>query len=188
MITAPAMRRSALCLTLLCLTQSPRANAGEFQLAVALSGAGTSWSADGAGFGGLRLGYRFIDLVGIYFLGRVGYGAIDERLLVSISAGAQIWGRIRSVRPFFRVGLLHNHEEPWPAVQSQPAGAILGVGDGIRHRTGLEAGAGLDIPLYRRKRFELYGSLEATAAWLTYSVGPAWYWGGGLAIGFNYNL
>src|SRR5262245_58651298 len=114
------MRRLVLVLALLSVTLAPaltigagRAHAGELQLAVGLSGAGTSWPGDGAGVGSLRLGYRFMDLVGIYFLGKAGYGAIDDRVLLSLSVGAQIWGRIRSVRPFARVGLLHNHEEPW---------------------------------------------------------------------------
>jgi hypothetical protein len=184
------MRRIALGVALLSLVHAGRAGAGEVQLALGLSGDATSWSrdGDGAGLASLRLGYRFIDLVGIYFLGRMGYAAIDERMLLSISAGAQVWGRLGRTRPFVRVGLLHNHEEPLVAVQNQPAGALLGVGDGIRHRTGVEGGVGIDIPLYRRKKFELYGTIEATAAWLTYSVGPAWYWGGGLAIGFNYSI
>lgn len=169
---------------------APEARAGEVQLAVGLSGQGTSWSGrgDGSGSGTLRLGYRFLDLAGIYLLGRLGYGAVDDRLLVSLSAGAQVWGRLGALRPYARLGLLHNHEEPWPAVRHQPAGALLGVGDGIRHRTGLEVGAGFDIPLWKRSRWELLLGLEGNASWLTYSFGPSWYWGGGASFGFHYAL
>ena len=178
-----------LCAALLATSLPPRpAEAGEVQVALGLSGHGTNWPGDGAGSGTLRLGYRFIDLVGIYFLGRLGYGAVDDRVLVSISAGAQVWGRLGVTRPYARLGLLHNHEEPWPAVRHQLGGALLGVGDGIRHRTGLEAGLGIDIPVWRRARWELVVTIEANASWLTYSTGPDWYWGGGLGFGFHYAL
>ena len=155
------------------------ATAGEVQLSIGLSGAASDWKSDGTGSGTLRLGYRFIDLVGIYFLGKLGYGAVDDRVLTGLQLGAQVWGRLGILRPYLRLGLLHIHEEPWTAVTNEPAGALLGVGDGIRHRTGLELGGGLDIPFMKRQKWELLISLEGTADWVTYSSGPSWYWGGG---------
>ena len=108
---------------------------------------------------------------------------LDDRAGVGLIAS-----RLGVTRPYARLGLLHNHEEPWPAVRHQLGGALLGVGDGIRHRTGLEAGLGIDIPVWRRARWELVVTIEANASWLTYSTGPDWYWGGGLGFGFHYAL
>lgn len=184
------MRRAVaavMLLSTLCLA-SPAARASELQIAVGLNGAASDWRSDGAFAGTLHVGFRFIDLVGVYFLGRIGYGIVDDRMLESLSFGAKIWGRLGIVRPYARLGVLHIHEEPWAAVKNQPGGAILGVGDGIRHRTGLEAGLGIDIPVYKKERWQLVVGAEATTDWVTFSSGPSWYWGGGLSIGFNYSL
>lgn len=178
---------TALLVGLIALAGRP-ARAGEVEVRVGLAGAATDWKDDGAGVGALTIGYRFIDLVGIYIFGRLGFGAVDDRVLTCLGLGAQIWGRLGIVRPYARLGLLHIHEEPWTAVTHEPFGALLGVGDGIRHRTGLELGLGADIPVFKRGRVELFTGLEANAAWVTFSSGPSWYWGGGVSFGMHYSL
>src|SRR5262245_7841099 len=76
---------------------SRRAAAGEIQVGIGLGGEGSSWRSDGAGFGSLQLGYRFVDIVAPYFSVRLGYAGVDQRLLTLIQLGAQVWARIGRV-------------------------------------------------------------------------------------------
>jgi hypothetical protein len=159
-----------------------------FQTAVGAAGAASSWQGDGAAYGSLKLGLRFADLVSIHYLGKLGYGGVDTRMLTFLSLGAQVWGRIGTLRPYARIAAVHQHEEPVQAIEDDRWGALFGVGDGIRHRMGGEGGLGVDIPLYRRKAVELFSSVEGSIDWFPDPRGPEWYGGGGVAIGVNYIL
>jgi hypothetical protein len=161
---------------------------GEIQLALGLGGEGSSWRGDGAGFGTLQLSYRFRDLVAPYFLARVGYAAVDQRMLTFLSIGGQIWGRIGKVRPFARFGLVHQHEETMSSVADEPFGAIFGVGDGIRHRAGLDGGLGVDVPFIKQKAWEFHVRMELLLTGFPDPRGPAIYGGGTAGLGFNYAL
>jgi hypothetical protein len=164
------------------------AAAGEIQAALGAGGAASDWRGDGAVYSSVKVGYRGWDVIAPYFLLKVGYASVDQRLVTMLSLGAQVWGRIGPVRPYVRVGAVHQHEEPAAAVRANPWGALFGIGDGIRHRGGVEGGLGFDLPLRRWKKVELYLAAEASAAWLTWSSGPSAYWGGGLAVGVSYTL
>ena len=164
------------------------ARAGEVQLDLGLGGEGSSWHRDGAGFGSLQLGYRFKDIIAPYFLARVGYGAVDQRMLTFLSPGVQAWARIGKVRPFARFGLVHQHEETMSSVADEPFGAVFGVGDGIRHRAGLDGGLGVDIPFQKQKAWEFHLRAEALLTGFPDPRGPALYAGGMLGLGFNYSL
>jgi hypothetical protein len=171
------------------LACSPRAaRAGEIQLDLGLGGEGSSWRADGAGFGSMQLGYRFKDIVAPYFLARIGYGAVDQRMLTFLSIGVQGWARIGKVRPFARFGLVHQHEETMSSVAAEPFGAVFGVGDGIRHRAGLDGGLGVDIPFQKEKAWEFHVRVEALLTGFPDPRGPSIYAGGTLGLGFNYSL
>ena len=171
------------------LACSPRAaEAGEVQLDLGLGGEGSSWRSDGAGFGSLQLGYRFKDIVAPYFLARIGYGAVDQRMLTFLSIGVQGWARIGQVRPFARFGLVHQHEETISSVAAEPFGAVFGVGDGIRHRAGLDGGLGVDIPFQKEKAWEFHVRIEALITGFPDPRGPSIYAGGTLGLGFNYSL
>lgn len=171
------------------LACAPRAaQAGEAQLDLGLGGEGSSWRNDGAGFGSLQLGYRFKDLVAPYFLARIGGAAIDSRMLTFLSIGVQGWARIGKVRPFARFGLVHQHEETLSSVAAEPFGAIFGVGDGIRHRAGLDGGLGVDIPFQKQKAWEFHARIEALLTGFPDPRGPAIYAGASLGLGFNYSL
>jgi hypothetical protein len=165
-----------------------KARAGDVQLDLGLGGEGSSWRGDGVGFGSLQLGYRFKDLIAPYFLARLGYGAVDQRLVTFLSLGAQVWGRIGKVRPFARFGLVHQHEETMSSVANEPFGAIFGVGDGIRHRAGLDGGLGVDIPFSKQKAWEFHARVELLLTGFPDERGPAIYGGGNLGLGFNYAL
>lgn len=190
MILALAPRRLAapLLAFFLVLSGSRAASAGDFQLALGAAGAGTEWRGDAAVYSSLELGYRFADIVGIYAMGRLGYGSVDERMLTLLGIGAQIWGRIGVVRPYARLGFAHQHEESLVVVRDDVGGALFGVGDGIRHRAGGDAAIGVDVPFFRRDHVELFGTVEGYALWFPNTQGPNVYAGGGVGIGMSYWL
>ncbi|MEZ4307249.1 MAG: hypothetical protein R3F14_04300 [Polyangiaceae bacterium] len=163
------------------------ASAGDFRLNV-FSGAGSEWRDDGAVWGGLGLGYRFFDLVGVYALGRLGYGSVDQRMLTLLALGAQIWGRLGPTRPYARIAFIHQHEEPVAAVEQNVGGAVFGVGDGIRHRAGAEGALGLDWTFYEKLPWSLFANAEASFAGLPNSSGPGFYVLGSVGLGVHYTL
>ena len=61
---------------------------------------------------------------------------IDDRVLTYLSLGSTLYGHIGIARPYVRLALVHQHEEPTSAYRDDPFGAMFGVGDGIRHRGG----------------------------------------------------
>lgn len=164
------------------------AHAGEIQLSYGMGGEGSSWRTDGAGFGSLKAGYRFLDLVAPYISVRLGYGAVDERLLTLIQIGGQIWARIGIVRPYLRFGLVHQHEETMAAVAMDAFGAVWGVGDGIRHRGGFEGALGADIPFKKVKAWEFHAMIEGFCTGFPDPRGPAVYGGATAGLGFNYKV
>jgi hypothetical protein len=168
---------------------APRAaHAGDFRFNLSLSGAGSEWRSDAALWGGLGLGYRFYDLVGVYALGRLGYGAVDERMLTLLALGAQIWGRLGPTRPYARIAFVHQHEEPIPAVEQNVGGAVFGVGDGIRHRAGAEGALGVDWTFTKRKPWSFFANAEVSFAGFPNSSGPGWYILGGVGAGLHYEI
>jgi hypothetical protein len=164
------------------------ARAGEIQFSMAVGGEGSSWRHDGAGFGGIKLGYRFVDIVAPYFIGRLGYANTNQRVLEMLQLGVQLWARIGITRPYLRLGVIHQHEEPWASVQADGWGALLGVGDGIRHRAGFEGALGVDIPFVQRNAWQFHATVEGFATGYPDSKGPVFYGGGTLGVGFNYAL
>jgi hypothetical protein len=169
------------------------ASAGEIQFSVAFGGEGSSWShaGDGAGFAGIRAGYRFIDLVAPYFLARAGYATVNQRVLELVQLGAQIWARIGITRPYFRFGLVHQHEESWASYKANFVSSFLGVGDGIRHRGGIEPALGIDIPVKQYQKWQFHVTAEGFSTIFVLppdNKGPLAYGGGTLGFGFNYAL
>jgi hypothetical protein len=82
--------------------------------------------------------------LGIEFGGAEGYAANDGRTLGHITIGAR-WAGDRP--PYVRAGLVHHHETPIDVALDNPFGAMLGSAVGIRHRTGIEAAFGVDVPI-----------------------------------------
>jgi hypothetical protein len=164
------------------------ARATDFQLALGASALGTDWEGDAAGYGSLKLGFRFVDIVGIYALGRSGYGAVDDRLLTQLSLGAQLWAHLGPVWPYARLGFLHQHEESLSVVAGDYGSALFGVGDGIRHRAGGELAIGLDVPFWQRDDLSLFAGGEACAFLFPDGIGPTVYAGASLSIGLSYEL
>ncbi len=74
------------------------------------------------------------------------------------------------------------------SVADEPFGALFGVGDGIRHRAGLDGGLGVDIPFQKEKSWEFHARVEALFTGFPDPRGPGIYAGGTLGLGFNYGL
>lgn len=164
------------------------AEATEIQLAIGAAGTGSEWEGDGAAYGTGRLGVRIADLVSIYTLEKFGYSAVDQRFLTFLSLGAQVYGRIDEVRPYGRIAVAHQHEESIQVVEEDPAGVLVGIGDGIRHRAGGELAAGADLPLLKEKDYVIVGSGELMMSYFPDPRGPAWYFGGAVALGIDYDI
>lgn len=168
---------------------APTRTRGEFQIALGLAGGATDWSGDYTGYGALKLGLRLFRIAGPFVEGRLGYGIVDQRLLTLISVGIEGGAHIHD-RFFPRgfVAFVHQHEESMAAVAEEPFGAVLGIGNGIRHRAGAKFGAGLDIVVHRGKTYDLTLGPEVTFAYLTYSSGPSWYGMVGAVAGGNFRV
>lgn len=168
---------------------SANAEAADFRLELGTTAAGTTWRGDVATYGHLKLGFRFFDLFGPYVQGQEGYGVVDQRLLTLVALGMQIWTPpLGPVRLHGRMAFVHQHEESLSVVAGDFGSALFGIGDGIRHRAGGEAALGVDLPLWSRNDFELFGAVDASAKLFPDDLGPIVYAGGGLTLGFNYAL
>lgn len=179
---------AAVAAAVLCASPAP-AQATDFRLEVGTMVHGTTWRGDVAGYGHLKLGFRFFDIFAPYAQGQLGYGRVDDRLLTAVALGVQLWTPpLGPVRLHGRIAFVHQHEESLSVVAGDYVSALFGIGDGIRHRAGGEVGLGLDWPLWARDDFELFGAVEATGKLFPDDLGPLVYAGGGLNLGFHYAL
>ena len=125
----------------------------------------------------------------MFFSAKSGVAEVDDRGIEQLSAGVELWQPLRgSNRGFFRFGVTHQHELPGDAIESDPAGTLLGFGDGIRHRGGLGGAFGIQVPFRSHRAGDFFVGLEATLDRVVGSAGPDWYWGGGASVGFSYEL
>lgn len=162
--------------------------AGDLVISGSLEGQGTTWDTDVAGNGILMTDYRR-GFWSVSFLGKLGYGAVDERVLEYLDLGARFWKRLGRTSLYLRPGLVHQHEIPRESIDAGPFSTILGVGDGIRHRAGLSAGAGVMVGVIPYKYGTFFAIVHTGAAYFFENEkGPSLYWGGGLGIGFTYDL
>ncbi len=168
---------------------APGARAGELQLYGGPGAQASTWRGDGAISTAARLGYRMRGLFAIDALTRIGYSTVDSRMLTYVSLGGTLYGNIRDViRPYVRLALVHQHEEPVSAVRDDPFGAVFGVGNGIRHRGGFGSSLGVDFAVSKRKDVEWVLGADVSGAWFPDPRGPVAYAGGALWAGLNYSL
>lgn len=167
---------------------SVEASATDFQLTVGADAAGSEWRGDFAGSGSLKLGFRFVDLIGVYFQGREGYALVDQRFITQLALGTQIWGTLGVTRPYARLAVVHQHEESLAVVAGDVGSMLIGIGDGIRHRFGGELGAGLDVPFYKKRDLSFFAGVDVYAKLLPDDLGPLVQAGGGFNLGMSYAL
>lgn len=153
-----------------------------------LSAGASTWRGDALAQSSLRLGVRIHDLLGLQLQSRAGYGGVNDRALIAVAFGAQVWGRLGPVRPYARASLVHQHEEPLDSVRARPLEAIVGVGEGIRHRAGAEGAVGLEYTFLREKNFELTAAVDVAAPYFPDERGPAFYVLGGVGFGLHHSL
>ncbi len=164
------------------------ASAGELVLAGSVEGAQTNWEDDGVVFAGLRASYRWWPRVSLYLSAKSGAAEVDERGLQRFAVGAELWHPIGALRSYGRLGLVHQHELPRDAIEGDPAGTLLGYGDGIRHRGGLGVAVGAQLPFRTHKAGDFFVAAEIYGDGVVGSVGPDYYWGLGMALGFTYDF
>lgn len=164
------------------------ASAADFYVEGTMLGEGSTWRGDGLIQGGIRSGFEFGDIVGVEAQARIGYGAVDERILELIGIGTKLSIPIKPISPHLRLAALHQHEEPAAAASEDPFGAAVGVGDGIRHRFGGEGAIGVDWFFAKVKRVTFQATVEAYGDVFPDKKGPLFYGGGGLAIGLQYKI
>ncbi|HHH30147.1 MAG TPA: hypothetical protein ENK57_17640 [Polyangiaceae bacterium] len=150
----------------------------------------STWRGDFGGVTNLRIGVRFIDIIAPYAQLTVGYATVDQRMLTTVAIGAQIWAPENwPLRLYGRVAALHQHEEAVSVIAGDFGKALFGVGDGIRHRPGLELAAGVDVPFWDNgDDLEFYGLVDGGAKIFPDSLGPVAYPGAGMNVGLNYEL
>jgi len=129
-----------------------------------------------------------MDLFSIEFTGRLAYATVNERTLAYFGVGGSLYGRLGIFRPFARIAIVHQHEETVAALKNDAGSALLGIGDGIRHRAGFSFGGGFDMPVGRRGPTQFFVGLDALATVFPDPRGPAWYFGGTGWVGLNYAL
>ena len=169
---------------------STLAHAGEIQLDAGTTLLGSSWQGDFSGGGLLRVGYRFKRVIALDFVGWEQLAAVNDRMDTGLTFGVTGFIPLKSVRPSLRVFAIHQHEEGVVSVAQTPGGFIFGIGSGIRHRAGGGLTLGAEIPLHKTKAGDLEWVItaEAETIWFPDPLGPTFYWGGNLSIGFNYIL
>lgn len=149
----------------------------------------STWRGDAGAQGALEIGVAPMDWLAIYFLGRLGYGVVDERLMTYISLGAKLgYELVPDVRAYTRVALAHQHEEPIQIARDDLAGAVLGTADGIRHRGGGELAVGVAFTIAETKDFDVFVAVEANGVFFPDDGGPQVYAGLSSALGFDYGL
>lgn len=183
-----AKRASGILLALFAALVARDARAGEVGVATGTSGALSTWRGDGAIAQSLRADYRVGDIVSLGAMGRFGYANVDQRFLTTLALGATIYGRVGKVRPYGGLFVVHQHEEPMPAMRANPVGALAGIGDGIRHRAGPAATLGVELPVYTQQTMLFYVAAQAEGSWFPDERGPWLYVGGALWVGVHYGL
>ncbi len=162
---------------------------GELHVALGVSGGATDWSGDPLGYGGVVLGFRLFRVVTPFVGGALGYARVDQRLLTRLTFGVDLglpfWARFR---PHVYAAFVHQHEESLASVAQEPAGALLGIGNGIRHRAGMHAGLGLDVVLRRSAAYDITLGPDVSFMYLGYSSGPTWYFIAGVTAAGHFRL
>jgi len=175
-------------LGLLLVLHSAPARAGGIDVTTGVGGALSAWRGDAGPQGWGLVGYRFNRLVVLEGSGRLGYAPVDKRTLVVLGLGASLWAPTGLVRPMVRLAVLHQHEEPRDALVANVFEAVMGVGDGIRHRAGLEAATGVGFEISRLASSPLLLGLDVRGSLHPDTRGPRWYFGGGLWASVQFDL
>lgn len=158
------------------------------QAAVGPSAVTSTWRGDAGAGASARLGILLFGAFAPDVLTRLVYSTVDDRLLTYLSIGATAYVPLPRVRPYARLGFVHQHEESRAAIEDGPLSAALGVGPGIRHRAGFAGALGAETPVgtQGRSTFTLGG--DVTATHFPDPRGPTTYFGGTLWVTLHHAL
>jgi hypothetical protein len=161
--------------------------AGEFDLAGGLGATTSAWDGDTGTGTSLKLGYFFdrVPWLAPIFLARFEVVPVDDRVVHYFSFGAEARQTLGPLRGYLRAGLVHAHEESRSAFWDQFFQSIFGVGDGLRHRGGVNLGIGVEIPVRRYERGDIYVALDVGGTTFADDRGPSWYVSASGALGFR---
>ncbi len=173
---------------LLPLSVASRADAGELHVATGPSAGLTSWRTDAFVAQGFQAGYRPIERLSLDVSGRAGYGTVDQRMMAGIGLGLTGYLLTGGVRPYARLGLLHQHEESASNVWEKPLETLSAVGPDVRHRSAAQTSIGLEIRALRVKKTEVFFAVDALATFFADTRGPSVYGGGQLWLGMLHGL
>lgn len=173
---------------LLALALPRTAKAVDFYAEGAVSGGASTWKADPNIGGTLHLGFEFLDIISVEALGRIGYAAVDERLLELLGIGAKAAIPIQPFTPFIRATAIHQHEMPVAVMHNDTFGHVMGVGDGIRHRFGIEGALGASITFAKYKKSLFMAEVEGYVDAFPDDRGPVVYGGASLGFGVQVGL
>jgi hypothetical protein len=181
------MHRSVLT-TLFLLAATPAA-AGELDLGLGLQATHTGWSDDHGGGPAVSAGWWFNSWLGISFIAKEHYATVDDRFMSYFSLNGAVRRSVGGLRIAGTLGLVHQHEEPYAAIQHMPVASAFGVADGIRHRMASRAGLQLALPFRDRAKGEWYVALDLDAtAFPEAERGPRWMSSAGLSVGFTHDF
>jgi hypothetical protein len=162
---------------------------GELFVGLGASAGLSNWSGDPVSYGALGLGLRLFGIITPFAEVRLGGGRVDQRMLTFLSLGvAGTFHATEKIAPRILIGAVHQHEESLAVVAEEPAGVLLGIGGGIRHRAGVQFGAACDFTVYEKGKFVLTVGPELQGAYLTYSSGPSWYTQIGATVNGHFRL
>ncbi len=188
MIDRPCSWAAAALVTLSTSLFAHDAHATDFYTEGTLLGGASSWEDDPNISGALHIGFEFLDIISPELLGRIGYGAIDERLLALVGVGVKLALPIEPFTPFLRVTAIHQHETPVDAMGHDTFGHVMGVGDGIRHRFGVEGALGASLTFVKIDNVALMAEVEGYIDAFPDDRGPVVYGGAGLGFGVQVGL
>ncbi len=165
------------------------AAATDYYVEGSVSGGGSTWGSDPNVQGALRTGFEFVDIVSVDLQGRIGYSAVDERMIEIVGLGTKLAIPIEPFIPHLRLHALHFHEVPVSAMHEDTFMHVIGVGDGIRHRFGFEAALGASYVFATVDRTKFLAQMEAYVdVFPDDGKGPIIYSGGGLGLGLQYDI
>jgi len=174
---------------LLFAVATPRtAEAVDFYAEGAISGGASTWEKDPNIGGQLHLGFEFLDIISVDTLGRIAYAAVDERLLELLGIGVKAAIPIQPFTPFIRATAIHQHEMPVAVMGNDTFGHVMGVGDGIRHRFGVEGALGASITFAKYKKSLFMAEVEGYVDAFPDERGPVVYGGATLGFGIQVGL
>jgi hypothetical protein len=164
------------------------ASAGALDLGFGPQGTLTAWPGDHGRGAAIAATWWFRPWIGAAFIGKEQYATVDDRFLSYFSLDVALRQPLGWLRLTGTLGLVHQHEESRAAVMDQPFQAVLGVGDGIRHRGGGRIGGSLAWPFRRHGHGDFYLALDLDGtAFLESTRGPRWMASAGLSVGFTYD-